>query len=265
MSNKNHNLSIILYGLRFSPLPYAEKLKRVRDIGYRSVQGGMMPDLTLEGHKKLIDSLDMEFCCLAAGMESVEEDPASYVEFCRAFDCDEIMIGTMPTEDREGYDGYMRAVDRINALGRTLSKDGIFLGYHNHAQEFRRFSNGKVGMDLLFENFDPAAVHFMLDTHWVHAGGGDVLWWIKRCQGRLSYLHVKDYRIAPANYETGIGDTVKQFAQIGDGNLPWQSIVDTGLEVGVKAFIVEQDFTYGEDPYDCAAMSYATLKACGLN
>jgi sugar phosphate isomerase/epimerase len=264
MSNKLGNLSIILYGLRFSPLPYNEKLKKLREIGYRSIQGGFAPDLTLEEHKNLIEGLGMEFSCLGGGLESVEADPAKYVEYCRAFDCDEVMIGTMPVEYREDYDGYMKAAERINAAGRELAKEGVFLGYHNHAQEFRRFPNGKTGIDVLFDNFDPSAVHFTLDTHWVQAGGGDVLWWIKRCEGRMFYLHVKDYRIAPANFNTGIGDADKQFAQIGDGNLPWPQIVETGLAAGVKAFIVEQDFTYGEDPFDCAAASYATLKACGL-
>jgi len=265
MPNKHSNLSIILYGLRFSPLPYEEKLKKLRGIGYRSIQGGLQPGMTNAEHKKLLDGLGMEFCCLAGGLEDVRSDPGKYIACCAAFDCDEIMIGTMPTEDREDYDGYMRAIDKINAAGRALQRDGVVLGYHNHAQEFRRFPGGKTGMDLLFDNLDPSAVHFMLDTHWVQAGGGDVLWWIERCRGRIHYLHVKDYRIAPANYTTGIGDTLKQFAQVGEGNLPWQSIVDTAVNVGVRAFIVEQDFTYGEDPFDCAATSYATLRACGLH
>jgi len=264
MPDKHFNLSIILYGLRFSPLSYEEKLVKLREIGYRSIQGGIQPGMTNDEHKKLIDRLGMEFCCLAAGLTDVESDPAKYVECCRAFDCDEIMIGTMPAECREDYDGYMRGIDRINAAGHILKKEGVMLGYHNHAQEFRRFQNGKTGMDLLFENFDSNAVNFLLDTHWVQAGGGDILWWLIRCKGRIHYLHVKDYRIAPANYLTGIGDTEKQFAQVGEGNLPWQRIVDTALSVGVRAFIVEQDFTYGEDPFDCAATSYLTLKACGL-
>jgi len=264
MPNKHSNLSIILYGLRFSPLSYEEKLKKLRAIGYRSIQGGIQPGMGIQEHKKLIDSLDMEFCCLAGGLQDIQSDPGKYIDHCRAFDCDEIMIGSMPVEDRMDYDGYMRAIDKINALGRILQKDGVVIGYHNHAQEFRRFANGKTGMELLFEHLEPGAAHFMLDTHWVQAGGGDVLWWIERCKGRLHYLHVKDYRIAPADYTTGIGDTVKQFAQVGEGNLPWQAIVDTALGVGVQAFIVEQDFPYGEDPFDCAATSYATLRACGL-
>lgn len=265
MSNKLSKISIILYGLRFSPLPYEEKLKKLREIGYRSVQGGLQPGMSNEEHKKLLDGLGMEFSCFGGGFEDLEKDPGKYVEGCRHFDCDEVMIGTMPTDCRADYDGYMRAIDRMNAIGKNLSKDGVFLGYHNHAQEFRRFKNGKTGMDLLYENLDPSGVHFLLDTHWVHAGGGDVIAWIEKCKGRIAYLHVKDYRIAPANYETGIGETEKQFAQVGEGGLPWQLIVDTALGVGVKAFIVEQDFTYDDDPFDCAATSFATLKACGLN
>jgi sugar phosphate isomerase/epimerase len=175
------------------------------------------------------------------------------------------MIGTMPTECRADYDGYMRAIDLINSAGRELAKEGVYISYHNHAQEFRRFSNGKRGMDLLFENFDPAGVHFILDTHWLQSGGADILEWMEKCRGRLQYLHVKDYRIAPANYETGIGDADKQFSQIGDGQLPWQQIIDKGLEQGIKAFIVEQDKCYDMDPFDCAAQSYTTLKSCGIS
>jgi len=265
MPTKQHDLSIILYGLRFSPLPFEEKLKKLRDIGYRSIQGGAQEGMNNGDQKKLIDSLDIEFSCMYGGFEDMEKNPGKYIDTAHVFDCDQVMIGTMPEELRMDYDGYMKFIERVNTIGRVLAKDGLRIGYHNHAQEFRKFPNGKMGMDLLFDGFDPQAVQFLLDTHWVHSGGGDILWWLERCKGRISYLHVKDYRIAPANYTHDIGQTNKQFAQIGKGNLPWQLIVDKAKEVGVKAFIVEQDFTYGEDPYDCAATSFATLKACGLN
>ena len=265
MVSKKHNLSIILYGLRFSPLSYEEKLKKLVDIGYRSVQGGFPQDMTIEEHKKLIDKLGLEFSVMSGNLADIEANPGKYIEGCKVFNCEEVMVGSMPVELRADYDGYMQFIERANAAGRTLAKEGIKIGYHNHSQEFRKFPNGKMGMNLLFDNFDPAAVNFLLDTHWVQSGGGDILWWIKRCEGRIRYLHVKDYRIAPLNYNTGIGETNKQFAEIGEGNLPWQKIIDTAKSVGVKAFIVEQDQAYGRDVFDCAATSYATLKACGLN
>jgi len=261
---KNHNLSIILYTVRSSPLPYEEKLRKLRGIGYHSIQGGFAEGLSNAQHVALLDSLGMEMCCFAGGLEAIAAEPGKYIEGCRAFDCDEIMIGTLPVECRASYDGYLRGAEIINKVGRELAREGVHLGYHNHAQEFRRFPQGKTGMDLLFENFDPV-IHFMPDTHWLQAGGADILQWIEKLKGRMKYLHVKDYRIAPANSETGIGDTVKQFAPIGAGNLPWPEIVAAALNIGVEAFIVEQDEMYGESPFDCAAQSFETLKALGLN
>jgi sugar phosphate isomerase/epimerase len=262
---KQHNLSIILFTVASSPLPYPQKLKKLREIGYRSVQGGLQPELSNAAHKALLEELGMEMSCFSASFDGLQAETEKYIEACHYFNCDEVMIGTMPTENRADYEGYLKAADLINGVGRTLAKEGIYLAYHNHAQEFRRFSNGKRGMDVLFENFDPAAVHFLLDTHWLQAGGADILEWMEKCRGRIQYLHVKDYRIAAANYETGIGDTDKQFAQIGDGALPWQLIIDKGREIGIKAFIVEQDKSYDMDPFDCAAQSYAALKSCGLS
>ncbi|MDR2104099.1 MAG: sugar phosphate isomerase/epimerase [Treponema sp.] len=262
---KQHQISIILFTVASSPLPYAEKLKKLREIGYQSVQGGLNPDLSKEQHKALLDELGIEFSCFSGQLNALKENPGKFIEACHFFNCDEIMIGTMPTEYRAGYDGYMKAIELINSVGRELAKEDIYIAYHNHAQEFRRFSNGKRGMDLLFENFDPTGVHFLLDTHWVHAGGADILAWMEKCRGRIQYLHVKDYRIGPANYENEIGDVDKQFAQIGDGSLPWELIIKKGLELGIKAFIVEQDRCYDTDPFDCAAQSFATLKSLGLS
>jgi sugar phosphate isomerase/epimerase len=264
MSNKLSKISIILFTLRSSPLSYEEKLKKLRAIGYQSIQGGLSQDMTLEQHKNLLDGLGMEISCLAGGLQDIEANPGKYIEACRCFDTDEVMIGTMPVEYRGDYDGYMRAIEYMNKVGRVVAKEGVYLGYHNHAQEFRRFANGKTGMDLLFDNLDPAAVHFLPDTHWLQAGGVDVLAWIEKCKGRMQYLHVKDYRVGSINYETVVETHDKQFSQIGGGNMPWREIVDTALACGVKAFIVEQDDTYGQDPFECAEESYKTLKACGL-
>jgi sugar phosphate isomerase/epimerase len=261
---KKHNLSIILFTVASSPLPYGEKLKKLREIGYQSVQTSIQNGLDDREHKKILDDLDMELSCLSAQLSAIQENPGRIVKAAQILDCDEVMIGTMPTENRADYDGYLRAVDMINAAGRVLAQEGVYLSYHNHAQEFRRFGNGKRGIDLLFEHFDPAAVRFLLDTHWLQAGGADIIEWMEKCRGRIKNLHVKDYRIAPANYETGIGDTNKQFAQIGDGNLPWQLIIDKGHDIGIRAFIVEQDRSYDEDPFDCAAQSFRTLKSLGL-
>ena len=267
---KKHNLSLTLFTVRSSPLPYQEKLKKAREIGYQSIQGGLPPEgMTLQAQKELLDSLEIEVSAFGGAAPALfsgdNSSVARVIEGCHLYDTDDVMIGTVPAEYRDSYDGYMKAIDLINKGAQQFKKEGIYISYHNHAQEFRKFSNGKRAIDLFYENLDFSCTRFLLDTHWIHSGGGDILDWLEKCKGKMRFLHVKDYRIAPANYNTGIGSVEKQFSQIGDGNLPWDLIVKKGIEVGIEAFIVEQDNTYDEDCWECAAQSYKTLKSVGCN
>jgi sugar phosphate isomerase/epimerase len=262
---KKHTISITLLILMASPLSFKEKLRKLREIGYEAIQSGIPPEgISLTEYKTFMDELGIEASCFIGRPNLVISNPGQWVEACHAFNCDEIMIGTLPEEYRADYDGYMKGVEAVNKVAREMKKEGVCLAYHNHAQEFRKFSNGKRGIDVIFENLDPDATHFLPDTHWLQAGGVDILNWMEKCKGRMQFLHVKDYRIAPANYLTPIGYTDKQFSQIGDGQLPWELIIQKGLELGIKAFIVEQDNCYGKDPFECAAQSYSTLKGLGL-
>ena len=262
---KQHNLALTLFTVASSPLPYPEKLKKAREIGYQSIQGGLPPDdMSLKEQKALLDGLGMEICAFGGRPPALFDDSAKIIEACHLYDCDEVMVGTIPVEYRGSYDGYMKGIEMLNKGAQVYKKEGIYISYHNHAQEFRKFNNGKRGIDLMFENFDYSCMRFLLDTHWVHSGGGDILEWLEKCKGKIKNLHVKDYRLAPANYDTSIGAVDKQFSQIGDGQLPWELIVPKALEVGIQAFIVEQDNCYDEEPFDCAAQSYRKLKSLGL-
>ena len=70
--DKKHNLSLTLFTVASSPLPYAEKLKKVREIGYQSIQGGLQPGMTNAEHKALLDSLDIEMSCFGGRFEDIE-------------------------------------------------------------------------------------------------------------------------------------------------------------------------------------------------
>ena len=264
MASNLTQISLNMYSVRSTTLPFGEQLARVRDIGYQSIQGGRGSGLPKEQLKGMLDALGMEMSAYGGDLDDIDKNTDAYIEECHYFDCDEIMIGCMPTVYRENADTYMAGIGRMNEVGRKLAKGGVFLSYHNHSQEFRRFSNGRTGMDLLFDNLDPTAVHFLLDTHWIQAGGADVIAWIQKCKDRMQYIHLKDYRIGPTNYNTGIGQVDKEFAEVGEGNLPWPLILETCLNQGIKSFIVEQDHPYGIDPFTCVKTSYDNLIRFGL-
>ena len=45
-------------------------------------------------------------------------------------------------------------------------------------------------------------------------------------------------------------------AEIGQGNMNWQGIIEESVNAGIEHFIVEQDDCYGKDPFECLKTSY---------
>ena len=135
--------------------------------------------------------------------------------------------------------------------------------------EFSKY-DGKYLMDIMVEESDPEYLGFELDVHWLQRGGVNPLEWIKKLEGRTKIIHIKDYRIAQtfdmsggvAGIMRAMADVV-EFAEIGEGNLDIKSIIDLAEETGVEHIFIEQDNTYGRDPYDSLEISARNLRSLG--
>jgi len=155
-----------------------------------------------------------------------------------------------------------------------LKEDGIDLYYHNHHIEFMKLENGKYLLDVLREN----APHmgFELDTHWIHRGGENPVEFIKKYAGSVRLLHLKDYKIANvempdmrgadgmAKFVSAFFDKPVRFAELGAGSLPLKACIEAGLAGGAEYFLIEQDDSYGRDPFDCLKDSRAHLVSLGF-
>ena len=100
----------------------------------------------------------------------------------------------------------------------------------------------------------------------------------KKYAGRIRLLHLKDYRIGEMKMpEGGIDFTnresimkfmggfnnVVQFAEVGEGTLPVAACIEAGLAGGSEYFLVEQDDTYGRDPFESLKISHDNLVKLG--
>lgn len=56
---------------------------------------------------------------------------------------------------------------------------------------------------------------------------------------------------------------VVQFAEVGEGTLDWTAIIEQALASGPEYLLVEQDDTYGRDPFESLAISRDNLVALG--
>lgn len=162
--------------------------------------------------------------------------------------------------------GFYEAAETFNAYGKRFYEEGIQLCYHNHHFEFERFGD-KTGFEILVENTDPKYVQFEPDVHWIQRAGQNPIDWIRRLAGRESLVHLKDYRIrfpegdpAPDIFTR---EQCIQFAELGQGNLDIPEIIKVSLECGAEYLPVEQDQTYGKDPFQCLKESVSYIKSIG--
>ena len=160
----------------------------------------------------------------------------------------------MPEEYRADAAGLERFAREASDVADELAKAGLKFVYHNHNFEFRKF-DGKVGMDILFDN-SSRNFQFEIDTFWVQKGGADVRTWIDKVRGRMDVVHFKDM---------ALNDKAEQImAEIGQGNLNWDGIIAGCRDIGVKWYLVEQDDCHGRDPFESLKVSYEYLTAKGV-
>lgn len=201
----------------------------------------------------------------AKGLD-LERDLEKVIAFNKKLGVRYIRDSLMPSCCVGRREGFLEAAEALNRYGELLSREGLKLYYHNHHFEFQRFGD-KTGFELLAEATDPRYVGFELDVHWLQRGGQDPIRWIRRLAGRTDLVHLKDYRIrlpdvAPTPALLHQEQSI-QFAEIGAGTLDMPAIIDTSLQSGAVYLPIEQDDTYGRDPFDCLKESVENIRAMG--
>ena len=263
-----------------------ESMARLADIGYRCIEISQVP-MTREnvaGFRRAIDELGFNVAAVSAmtaahpmmpGCDMSNPDELKQmIEDAKFLDCDMFRIGAMPMEARFSLDAALDFARQADEYAARLKEHGIDLYYHNHHFEFARIG-GKFLMDIIKEN--TRYLGFELDIHWIHRGGVDPVKFINQYAGRIRLLHLKDYRIAQmvkpedADMSTREGmmkaqaamNSIVQFAEVGEGTLDIPACIQAGLAGGSEYFLVEQDMTYGRDPFDSLRISHDNLVSMG--
>jgi len=242
---------------------YIDSLKKIKEIGYDSVQtyGNV---LSRDEHKQIFADLGLHFESVNGDFETMLKDPEALkqaIDDAHFFELDVIAVGTLPIPMRDHADGFHQYAADVNELGAELKKEGLKIMYHPHALEFFSFGGGKNGMDILTSETDPDVFWFALDTHWLQSGGQNPAAYLRKLKGRLPMVHFKDYKIVGG--AEFIEQVRKDFAEVGEGNLNWPEIIEACRECGVPSAVVEQDVC-PRDPFDCLSTSYKNMVGFGL-
>jgi sugar phosphate isomerase/epimerase len=232
----------------------ADSLKKVADIGYSAIQISGFGPVDPKEVAKLVQDHGLNVVSTHMGWDRFLGDLDAVIEEHKLWNCPHPAIGGLPSEYRS-LDGLKRFLDELAPISERLAAEGMDFSYHNHNHELVKY-DGKTWLERLYELASPEMLKAELDVYWLQAGGGDPTYWVKKCAGRQPLLHLKDMIITP--------EREQRFAEIGEGNLNWPSILQAAQESGVEWYLVEQDRSYERDPFESLAISYRNLKSWGF-
>ncbi len=231
-------------------------LERVREIGYRAVQvsavAALEADISPDDLGQLLRELDLQCIATHRPWVSLLNETEREIALHKALGCDYVAIGGIP----DGYDKlkpaeYGRFLSESLPVRMLLAGAGIRFGHHNHAFEFDRGDCGADGSpwDVLIASGRPD-YYLELDVYWAWHAGVDPVGLFRRMAGRVPVVHIKDKAVIAGE---------PKMAPIGEGNLPWESIIEAGNAAGVEWWCVEQDECH-RDAFASVAASYRYLK-----
>ncbi len=257
-----------------------ETLKACAEMGYHCMEVSQIPMTpeNVSGMKKACDEFKIKIAANSAALEPMmpgmpgeflTTDFDKIVEDCKKLDTDMLRIGMLPITCMGSREKAIDFVKRADEMAERLGEHGIDLYYHNHHVEFIKY-DGQYLLDIIKDN--TKKMGFELDIHWIHRGGENPVTFINQYAGRIRLLHLKDYRIAQMKLPEGGFDmkafggqfyNLIEFAEVGEGNLPIKECIEAGLAGGSEDFLIEQDDTYGRDPFESLKISRDNLIALG--
>lgn len=255
-------------------------LKACAELGYHCVEVSQIPMTpeNVEEMRKASEEFGVKIAACSAALEPmVPGMPGEYlvsdfdkiVADCKTLNCDMLRIGMLPMTCMGSREKAIEFVKRADEMALRLKEHDIDLYYHNHHVEFTKY-DGEYLLDIIKDT--TKHMGFELDIHWIQRGGENPVDFIKKYAGRIRLLHLKDYRIGEVKIPEGdftvekfmsAFNNIVEFAEVGEGSLPVKECIEAGLEGGSEYFLIEQDATYGRDPFESLKISRDNLIRLG--
>lgn len=230
---------------------YVGTLRALAELGYRAVELVTLGDMTAAQLRRELDTLGLAVSGMHIGLDKFESNADLWLENLAVLGGKYPVVPYLAPERRTSGDDYRRLGQQLNEYGRKAKEHGMQLCYHNHDFEFVRYGDA-TGLALLFEEADPALVKSELDVYWAAKAGVDPQTLMRGMSGSVPLVHVKDMADTPE----------QEFAEVGSGTLDFPAIFQTGDEIGVDFYVVEQDVCK-RPPLESVGISLNYLRSIG--
>ena len=251
----NNDLSFQMFSSR-AAATLEEQLKLLSELGYTDVQpfffGPPENMAELDDYVALLKKYRLTAKTGHFTLDIFEQSPDLVEEIAKKFGMWLVVVPWINPEDRPTTaEGWKAIGKRLEAYTLAMEGRGLTFAYHNHEFEMQPLPDGSYPIEHLLGDKVP----FEPDLAWIVVGEADPLKWLKKYNGRIPAVHVKD--LAPE----GEGLDEKGFADLGHGTLDWQTLWDASVAAGSKLMVVEHD--QPSDWKRFATRSIETLRKLG--
>ncbi len=163
------------------------------------------------------------------------------------------------------YDELMKDIDTLNKIVAMAAEEDLFVAYHNHYQEFADYHKGVHPIDYMLVLCDPRLT-FELDTGWITVAGEDPVEVMRRLEGRIGAMHLKDiWDVEGSKHLAGYNPGEEScFTALGTGVLEYDRVLKEMDRQGLDMAILEQDRMRNLSPMESLQLAYLAMKETGL-
>ena len=243
-------VGIQLYSLRDDARRDLERtLADIASIGYKDVEllGSMnnfgMPPARL---REVLDRNGLSAPSTHVGGGALD-DLDRQLDVAQTLGHQYLIVASLPIQGQRTPDDYRRWADRFNEAGRRARARGVWIGFHNHANDMT-VVDGTPLYDVLIERTDPSVVRHQLDTGNTAMGGRDPNEYMDRYGSRYWLFHIKDVARLGATNDT----------ELGKGAIDFRRLLASIDRIDEKHLFVEQE-TYPGAPVDSLRRDYGYI------
>jgi len=244
-------IGLELYSVRNElPKDFVGVINTIGKMGYQGVEfaGYHGWDKKPNELKKVLDDAGLKTCGthVQGGVRAFEGDNLNReVDLHKLLGNKFLICPSMGAKDAAGW---MELARKFNDISGKLKEQGMFVGYHSHAGDFKKLDNGKTAWETFFDNTIPDVVH-QINIGNAMDGGGDPLAMIKKYPGRTKTTHIKEHG-GPKG------------AAIGEGTNDWKAFFEAYETVGgTEWYIVEHET--GSNPMQSVKTCIDNLRKMG--
>ncbi len=239
---------------------FDESCRKVSEMGYKVVQLSGIGNFTGEEVKAVLDKYNLVCACTHRAPQNYLEHLEEEIEFHKTIGCKICGLGSMvegiqsDSPEKDGIEIVERFAKNFGPVCEKLAEHGLVFAYHNHGFEFVKI-NGRYLFEELFDRMQYDNFKLILDVYWLSSVGVDPAKFIKKYKDKIACLHYKDLKVVKHKVQT--------YAEVGQGNLDWDEIIEASKNSSTEFALVEQD-ECDKDPFEALKISYDFLVTKGF-